>query len=79
MIFSPLSLSSPPFSAVLCDFRWNSLLPSMRNGDTNGFSSTASGCDFPEVFLEGFLLMTLSSLSGAELPLEPGRDKTRHR
>src|ERR1700704_6080219 len=56
MIFSPLSLSRPPFSLVLCDLRWNSPDPSTRNGATYGFSWAPRDC-------EGFLLM----MSGAPI------------
>src|ERR1700727_2098814 len=73
MIFSPLSLSSPPFSAVGCDFRWNSPDPSKRNGATNGFSSTASGKVFLPDSLEGFLLMRCKIGLDARAQCFPGQ------
>src|SRR3954454_23718584 len=46
MIFSPLSLSSPPFSLVLCDLRRNSPELSKQNGATKGFNAAARGSCF---------------------------------
>src|SRR5215213_625274 len=62
MIFSPFSLSMPPFSPVLCDLRWNSPEPSIRNGATKGFSWSLRDC-------EDFLLMTGDTFSTHHKPV----------